>query len=147
MVATAGCGGPWCLFGMRNVTGTSICATTTMTMTRPRCIVVCIVVLRSCCCCYRHTVIFAITLYCCILLFAVLVFLFLLFLLLSVVCSHGLLLCRRHPLATNLPFLLLSRCIVVSRCFALLLFLLLSMWFLCSYHVIFCGPNIYIWYS
>ena len=43
---TAGCGGPWCFFGMRNVTGTSICATTTMT--RPRCIVVCIVVLRSC---------------------------------------------------------------------------------------------------
>ena len=90
-----------------------------------------IVVLRSCscpccsCCCHWRTVVFVITLYCCVLFFVSL-FLFLLLLLLLVVCSHRLLLlccCRRcvcrHLLATVLPFLLLSRCIVVSRCFAL----------------------------
>ena len=60
---------------------------------------------------------------------------------------------RRHPLATILRFLLLSRCIVVLRCFALfcvvlrcftlLLFLLLSMWLLCSFFVSFTAPNIF----
>ena len=51
---------------------------------------------------------------------------------------------RHHPLVTLLPLLLLSRCIVVSCCFALfrvvshcfvLLFLFLSMWLLRSYHI------------
>ena len=122
-------------------------------MTRPTCIVVCIVVLRSCSCCCR----------CCIVVFfSVLLFLFLLSLLLSVVCSRRLLLSRsfivrRHPLVTVLPFLWLSRCIVVSHrfvlfhavaccfalfrvvlhcccccCFTLLLVLFLSMRLLCA---------------
>ena len=137
MVVTAGCGSAWFWFGtpMRNVAGTSICATTTMT--RPRCIVVCTVVLRSCsCCCHWRSVVVAITLYCCNLFFV----LFLLFLLLSVVCSHRLcrrsFIVRRVIMCLSLSFpsccyhgVLLFR--VVSRCFALL-FLFLSMWLLCS---------------
>ena len=82
-------------------------------MTRPRCIVVCIVVLHSCSCCCR----------CCIvvLFFPVVVLVLVVAILLSVVCSHRLLLCRlfivrRHPLVTVLPFLWLSRCIVVVSC-------------------------------
>ena len=97
-----------------------------MTMTCPRCIVVCIAVLRCCsCCCHWRTVVFPIPVYCCILFF-VLFFLFLLLLLLSVVCRQRLLLgrrpsfvVRRHPLAPsccNHGVLLFRLCRVVSRC-------------------------------
>ena len=95
-----------------------------MTITRPHCIVV----WRSCsCCCHWLTVVIDITLYCCILFF-VLFFLFLLLLLLSVMCRQHLRLCRRpssiisRSSSSACPFLLLSRCIVVSfasHCFAL----------------------------
>ena len=98
-----------------------------MTMTCPRCIVVCIAVLHCCsCCCHWRTVIFAITVYCCILFF-MLFFLFLLLLLLSVVCCQHLLLSRRPSFVViRLPllvaitvyccFICVALCRIVSHC-------------------------------
>ena len=95
-----------------------------MTMTCPRCIVVCIAVFRSCSCCCPGVL--AITVYCCILFF-MLFFLFLLLLLLSVVCRQHLLLGRRPwfvvirlPLRVAITvyccFVCVALCRVVSHC-------------------------------
>ena len=78
----------------------------------------------SCCsCCLWCTVVIAITLYCCICFFHVVVLVLVVTIVVSGEPSSSSSLSssvvHRHLLASILPFLLLSQCIVVSGCFAL----------------------------